>query len=611
MNAAPPTFRRAAVCGLALLLLVAPLGCGGSNTPIGKMVAATEAMVEVLRPVKDPASATAVIPKIQPAFTDLAAAQAALLQMMCDPNKMLSLMSSSQSEMAEMGRAKEQMDAELERLDNLKGLPVEFWNVMRVEASKALVAMLAGAPGGEELSGPLSQMQAMYDQHGPQRVLELKLEGIETGDKATALEKLRELAGPDAQVVEIEDPEDFDTALVTVAPVDDFDKFAKSIDLGEVTDQEKAKGEIVVQLPEAAPQAADTADADEAASADGSEYAAERSAFDETGNRMPSDPYAESAAETAEQPTGLRGLFERAAQSRGNNMVGMVTTIIAAERSAIEARAANGPQRGDHDYHAAMAEILYDPQSPHHQRAVTELLEVKPADVGDKKIRARIANGYRELAFAENSSHGPAAIDGLVHWGGKFSAPLLIQLLEKPTGGNDEAIFTGLGKAATAEAAAASVKRLESNSSAGGEAAFAALEAMGPVAEPTLIAALPFEQPDSNRAAIEVLGEIGTRKSLSILRRAAKSENEEVKEAALAALRSIQERLRKEKPAAAPSGPKKPAAASSSTGGGRALAAVRRPLLRLRPALAGAQAGAGGKAHLSDLDQRPGVNRPM
>jgi hypothetical protein len=72
---------------------------------------------------------------------------------------------------------------------------------------------------------------------------------------------------------------------------------------------------------------------------------------------------------------------------------------------------------------------------------------------------------------------------------------------------------------------------------------------MGSVAEPALIAVLPFEQPDSNRAALEVLGEIGTRKSLSILRRATKSANEEVKEAALAALRSIQERLRDEKAA--------------------------------------------------------------
>jgi HEAT repeat protein len=534
-------------------LLLAPLGCGASNTPIGKVVTATKAMVELLRSIKDPASATAAIPKIQPAFADLASAQAALLQMMTDPAKVLSLMSSSQSEMAEMGRAKEQMDAELERIDNLKGLPVEFWNVIRVESAKALVAMLAGAPGGEELSGPLGQAQAMYDQYGPQRVLELKLEGVETGDKDAALQRLRELAGADAQVVDIEDPQDFDTALVTVAPVDDFDKFAKDIDFGEVTDQEKAKGEIVVQLPEAAPQAAEVEEPAPVDGTDGSEYVEDRRAvFDEYGNPIPTDAYAEPGMEIAEQPKGFRGLLERTARSRANNMVGMVTTIIAAERAAAEARAANGPQRGDRDYHAAMADLLYDPASTHHQRAVTELLEIKPTDVADKKIRARIANGYRQLAFAENSSGSPQAIDGLVHWGGKFSAPLLIQLLEKQSGGNDEAIFRGLGKAATPEAAAAIVKRLETNSGAGGEAAFAALSAMGPVAEPALIGVLPFEQPESNRAAIEVLGEIGTRKSLSILRRATKSENEEVREAALAALRSIQDRLRTEKATAQP-----------------------------------------------------------
>jgi hypothetical protein len=247
-------------------------------------------------------------------------------------------------------------------------------------------------------------------------------------------------------------------------------------------------------------------------------------------------------------------------------MVGMVTTIVAAERAAIEARAANGPQRGDRDYHAAMAEILYDSQSPHHERAVTELLEVAPTDVSDKKIRARIANGYRQLAFAENSTHAAKAVEGLVHWGGKFSGPLLIELLEKQSAsGADEAILIGLGKVATPEAADAVAKRLESGTGAGGEGAFASLRAMGPVAEAPLVKLLPLESPESNRAAIEVLGEIGTRKCLSLLRRATKSENEEVKEAALAALRSVQERLREEKAAAAPSGPQKPAAASSSS----------------------------------------------
>ena len=54
-----------------------------------------------------------------------------------------------------------------------------------------------------------------------------------------------------------------------------------------------------------------------------------------------------------------------------------------------------------------------------------------------------------------------------------------------------EAIFNGLGKAATPEAAAAIVKRLETSAGTGGEAAFAALKTMGSVAEPALVPSGP------------------------------------------------------------------------------------------------------------------------
>jgi HEAT repeat protein len=172
---------------------------------------------------------------------------------------------------------------------------------------------------------------------------------------------------------------------------------------------------------------------------------------------------------------------------------------------------------------------------------------VKPADVTDKKVRARIAQGFRQVAF-ETGAHTAEAVDGLVLWGGKFSAPLLIELLEKQTGA-EEPIYKGLGKLATPEAVDAVVKRL-GTSGTGSEAAFACLKTMGPVAEEPLVAALPFESPESNIAAIGVLGEIGTKKSNSILRQATKSENPEVSDAAKDALRSIQERQKKAKPAA-------------------------------------------------------------
>jgi hypothetical protein len=204
------------------------------------------------------------------------------------------------------------------------------------------------------------------------------------------------------------------------------------------------------------------------------------------------------------------------------------------------------PMPGHPTYHAQLAELLFDATSPFHEKAVLGLLEVKPMDVADKKLRARIAQGYRHVAF-ETQAHQAEGVRGLVKWGGKFSAPLLIELLERNAAGgvmgSDDAIYAGLGEIATPEAAAAVVGRLL-DGAAPSEAIWACLRQMGPVAEAALVAALPFESPEANQAAIGVLGEVGTKKSNAILRRAARSENESVATAALDALKAIADRTR-------------------------------------------------------------------
>lgn len=197
------------------------------------------------------------------------------------------------------------------------------------------------------------------------------------------------------------------------------------------------------------------------------------------------------------------------------------------------------------DYHAQLAECLFDAQSPFHEKAVLALLSVRPSDVADKKVRGRIAQGYRAVAFAEGSPHAALGVRGLVAWGGKFSAPLLIELLEKGNGGAtgmEEALYEGLGTVATPECAAAVVAQLGAATSS--PAAVECLRKMGPVAEEPLVAALPFESAEANLAAIKLLAECGTRKSGTILRRATKSENEDVATAALEAIRKIRERER-------------------------------------------------------------------
>jgi hypothetical protein len=526
MNARPRHPHSAARRLAAALALVVAAGCGGAPTPIQRVIDASKATADMFRTITDPATATAAIPKLQPTFKELGEANAGLLAMITDPGKAISLMSQARSSMEEMGRVQDDLKAQMARINKLKGLPAEFWNVARLEDAKMAQAMFASAPGAEELTGPLQQACNMYTQYSPQRVVDLKIDNddeLEEIDPVVA--RVAAAAGKDAQVVQVDDPMDHTTTII-VGPVEDFDKFLAGIDFAQVVDKEKAKGEAHLELDLAEFQTASTEEPSDAPPEAAADPAADPSAMPEAGGELVDQ-------QQAAPPKDLK--------SRLGEMYGMLAAAAQAKQAAADAKAALGPQPADPDYHAQLASLLLKPDSPHHQRAVTALLEVKPADVADKKLRAQIAKNYRELAFGAGA-HAAEAIDGLVLWGGKFSAPLLIELLEKQSGGDEAAIYNGLGQVATPEGAAAVVKRLESGGGSGGEAAFACLKQMGPVAESALVAALPFDSPESNRAAIEVLGQIGAKKSTAVLRKASKSENESVKNAALEALKAIQAR---------------------------------------------------------------------
>jgi hypothetical protein len=241
---------------------------------------------------------------------------------------------------------------------------------------------------------------------------------------------------------------------------------------------------------------------------------------------------------------------------------------------------------------ARLAELLHDAQAEFHEYAILTLLEVDPRDVTDKAVRERIAKGYKFVAF-ESGAHMVEGVQGLVAWGGKFSVPLLVQLLdpqaaaaaaggdgagmERGMEGGDSgltgdsgrggeggefappmgmysatltpeaeaAIYAALGELATPEGATAVVARLETAATTGNEAIAASLRAMGVVAEAALLKALPFENStEGNLTAIAVLGDVGTKKSLAIIRLATQSENEQIVEAALEARSKIQARLR-------------------------------------------------------------------
>ncbi len=543
--------RGMSVCATAFSLALAA-GCGGPPSPIQQTIDAMESCVELMEPIADANSARAAIPQIEPTFKALADATVAVNDQMKDPEQAMRLMLQARKVLPDLDRVTGDFEVELERLNTLKGLPEEFWNEFRVEWYHVNRAMAAASAEGDPdfdpaLLSAMDQVVAMLDQHGPQRTVEFKLTSAEVGNKDAAIARIVELAGPNAQVVSFQEPEVYDEWLVAVAPVSDFDKLIAAVDFGNVSDQDPAKREATIELEAVENESLETTATEPAVAVEGDAIAsappAETTvAYDPREGTPP--PNAAIPIETAEAAPGDESTMSQVKARLGE----FLTTLAAnaANGGMLPAAGAPGEPMPFHpNYHAQLAELLFDAQSPFHEKAVLGLLEVGPKDVPDKKLRGRIAQGYRHVAF-ETQAHMAEGVRGLVLWGGKFSAPLLIQLLERNAAGGmggDEAVYAGLGEIATAEGAEAVVARVVAGGTSS-EAAWACLRQMGPVAEAALVAELPFESPEANQAAIGVLGEIGTKKSNAILRRATKSENEAVATAALDALKAIGERAR-------------------------------------------------------------------
>jgi hypothetical protein len=195
--------------------------------------------------------------------------------------------------------------------------------------------------------------------------------------------------------------------------------------------------------------------------------------------------------------------------------------------------------------YARLADILHDGRYFDRKEAMKQLLQIEPGAVTDKETKKRIARGFREIAFNETGSDRGGAIRGLVIWGGKFANPLLVDLLDREQLAAPPEVFDGLAILKEPTGAAAACRKL--GNFFNHDAAVACLRKMGPVAEDSLIKTAPSNDPKVSLAAVKLLGELGTDKSIEILSNAAKSRNPDIRDAARDAVKSI--RQRKKQPA--------------------------------------------------------------
>ena len=129
------------------------------------------------------------------------------------------------------------------------------------------------------------------------------------------------------------------------------------------------------------------------------------------------------------------------------------------------------------------------------KKAVEILVRTAPSDVASPETKKKIARAFRKLAEFGDNSMKEEAVKGLVIWGGKFSGPILLRMLDDAGPFDESYIIKALGDIKYAKAATALTKRLGDWQS--GRAAVGALRAMGEEAEDALLMVAPSENPEN------------------------------------------------------------------------------------------------------------------
>jgi len=176
-----------------------------------------------------------------------------------------------------------------------------------------------------------------------------------------------------------------------------------------------------------------------------------------------------------------------------------------------------------------LAQVLNTGNRLERREAARTLMLVRPNDVVDAETRKMIARGFRAVAF-EDRLMIKEGVSGLVIWGGKYSVPVLIQLMEEQTVRVPEEIFDALGVLRDPQGAEAVTNYLGNTHNHA--AAVGSLRMMGSAAEDALIKVAPSNNAKVSLVAVALLGEVGSEKSLPTLQRAMRSRNPEIRRAA-------------------------------------------------------------------------------
>lgn len=482
----------------AAVVLMAMSGCATkAEKAFQRVVDSMNALAETLSGIKTTAESREAIPVVEAQFQEVSEAWREAIARRNEKASKAAVERLTR----ELPAAITRLQSQIERLQRVRGLAPEFWNIIILGTIEHQLLAIETQPVPPDAVARIREMERLIKTYGNQRTISLELNNLTVFVESEALARINK-AAPNAAIVR---NRTLDKLTVVIAPVEDFDTFLKSLDFGTVLFEDKSQG--VIQLA----------------------ISPEKLEKKRTAGGPAPDAVIVKTPEQLEEER--KRLEEAHAEAR---------------RKWEEERKKREPNPDSPDYFDKLAEMMTSNNSIDKSKALDLLIAADPSKAS-AELRGKIARNFKQIAETGSMIDKPKAVRGLVVWGGQFSVPILITMLESGDRLLASDVIRALGELKDPRGVGPVAARLKDLRYR--DVAAAALRSIGPAAEDALIEIAPTTDPQLCLLAVNLLGEVGTPKCFEVLRMGLKSRNAEVRLASKNAMAKINGRKTAGKPA--------------------------------------------------------------
>jgi hypothetical protein len=537
------------LCWLPLVVVIT--GCDTTPTPepettLRALSVATKDLLEFMQKIQDAKSAQAAIP-------DLDSKLAAVSKNIKERNRLMGINEIQIIYLAnrhlytpfekQIAEAALQVTREEERIKTLTDLPAEFWKAYMISGINATLPVVESSLSSQDIRKPrllqfLKDMLELFQKSPYEETLQIELVPSDDEFVKKTLEKLKKLV-PDATIYHCETERELKFEIV-MAPVKDLNAVASGIDTGTIV--QKNPSMRFLRIAGVSSKHIDPEDFVDNSGDFGS--LPKKPKQPKKPKKQPANQPPEATPPKQDQPQPkpvepqpkpADSQPKAAEPQQPTGETDNKKTDALADQPGLDPKAP--------DFYDKLAERINSAEGANSERAIDALLQTAPSSVSPE-ITKKIARAFKQLA----ESKSPAAkkgIKGLIVWGGKYSGPVLLKLLERPQAADEEQLIEALAQIKHPPAAAAIAARLGSFDLY--QCAFTALQEMGSEAEDALMAAAPSQNPQIALAAVELLGLCGNQKCLPVLNKVLAHPHPKVREACDQSIRKIKDRSRETK----------------------------------------------------------------